>query len=563
MHKHKILKISPQNKELQNSLSKSLGVSKILSQLLINRGISSASAAKKFLKAQLSDLLDPFSFPDMYKAVSLITESAKKNEKIMIFGDYDVDGVTSAALLKNTLAKKGIKALHHLPHRVREGYGLNKETLQMLKGKDVKLLITADCGTSNFDEITELNKHNIKVIVTDHHQPQGEHVPSAAAIINPKLKNCAYKDKDLAGVGVAYKLCQALTGEDLREDLDLVSLGTIADVVPLVGENRIIAKAGLKKITEAKRTGIKALIEVSRIGRKEINSTFVSFILGPRINASGRMDTAETSFRLLTCNDKEEADQLAKTIDTYNRQRQKIESGIMEEAQAIIDSGQINIKDHKVIVVAKEGWHQGVLGIVASKLMDRFYRPTIAISMTDRLCKGSGRSIKNFHLFSALMECQELLENYGGHSHAVGLVVTRDNLEEFKDKINLLARKRLLLEDLLPSLEVDMALNLSDLSYSLVHELKRMEPFGSANPRPLFYTPGLKLKSEPAVLSRDTLKFWVTDGVLTYPVIGFGMGSFKSSLISASLIDLVYTPQIDNWRDDQAIILEAKEMIFK
>lgn len=562
MHKHKILKISPQNKELQNSLSKALGISKILSQLLINRGISSASAAKKFLKAELSDLLDPFSFPDMHKAVRLIEESAKKKEKIMIFGDYDVDGVTSTALLKNTLAKKGIKALHHLPHRVREGYGLNKKTLEMLKGKDIKLLVTADCGTSNFDEIEELNKHNIKVIVTDHHQPQGERVPSASAIINPKLKGCAYKDKDLAGVGVAYKLCQALTGEDLREDLDLVSLGTIADVVPLVGENRIIAKVGLKKITQAKRIGIKALIEVSRIGKKEINSTFVSFILGPRINASGRMDTAETSFRLLTSNDKEEADQLAKTIDTYNRQRQKIESGIMEEAQAIIE-GEMDFKERKVIVVAKEGWHQGVLGIVASKLMDRFYRPTIAISMTDRLCKGSGRSIKNFHLFSALMECEEILENYGGHSHAVGLVVLRDNLEEFKDKINLLANNRLSLEDLLPSLEIDMALNLSDLDYSLVDELKQMEPFGSANPRPLFYTSGLKLKSEPAVLSRDTLKFWVTDGELTYPVIGFGMGSFKASLINASQVDLVYTPQIDNWRDDQAIILEAKDMFFK
>jgi len=562
MHKHKILKISPENKELQNTLSKDLGISRILSQLLVNRGIRSVSAAKKFLRVNLSDLLDPFSFADMQKAVNLIVESAKKKEKIMIFGDYDVDGVTSAALLKNTLAKKGIPASHHLPHRVREGYGLNKKTLQMLKGQDIKLLITADCGTSNFDQIEELRKNNINVIVTDHHQPHGERAPRASAIINPKLKSCGYQDKDLAGVGVAYKLCQALTGDNLREDLDLVSLGTIADVVPLVGENRIIAKEGLKKLTQAKRTGIKALIEVSRIGKKEINSTFVSFILGPRINASGRVDTAETSFKLLTSDDKEEADQLARTIDTYNRQRQKIESGIMEEAQAIID-GEINFKEHKVIVLAKEGWHQGVLGIVASKLMDRFYRPTIAISLTEGLCKGSGRSIKNFHLFSALMECQEVLENYGGHSHAVGLVVTRDNLEEFKNKINLLAKNKLSLEDLLPSLEVDMALSLADLSQGLAHELKLMEPFGTANPRPLFYTPGLKLKGEPAVLSRDTLKFWVTDGKFTYPVIGFGMGSFKASLVNASQVDIVYTPQIDSWRDDDSIILEAKDMFFK
>jgi len=365
----------------------------------------------------------------------------------------------------------------------------------------------------------------------------------------------------LAGVGVVYKLCQAITGQTLADDLDLVSLGTIADVVPLTGENRIIAKEGLSRLSQTKRIGLQALIQTSGLRNRKMTSTFVSYILGPRINASGRMDTAEVALNLLMSAEKNKADELAKTVEAYNRERQKTEDKILEEAQGMIDR-EVNFKDHKIIVIAKEGWHQGVLGIVASKLMDRFYRPTILISKTSDMCKGSGRSIKNFHLFQALLDCQEFLHTFGGHSHAVGLVIAKDSIEDFKNKINRLAHERLRVEDLLPSLDIDMELSLSDLNETIITELEALEPIGIGNPQPLFYTRNLKLKDEPQLLGRDTLKFWVTDGYITYPAIGFGMSNFKYSLINADCFDLVYSPQADSWEGKTSLILEVKDIFF-
>ncbi|MFZ2938506.1 MAG: single-stranded-DNA-specific exonuclease RecJ [Candidatus Omnitrophota bacterium] len=562
MKSHKILNIHPADESLQNLLSKELKISKIVAQLLINRGIKNVPQADKFLNVKIQHFLDPYTFSDMKLAVDLIKKAAKNKEKVLICGDYDVDGITSVALLKNTFSGLGLKTSHYIPHRVNDGYGLNKNVVTIAKEKNIKLLVTADCGTSSYEEIKELRRQNRDVILTDHHEPSNCNLPEASAIINPKIKNCPYKFKDLAGVGVAFKLCQALTGSALIDDLDLVSLGTIADVVPLVDENRIIVKEGLLRLTMAKRTGIKSLIEVSRINDREINSTFVSFILGPRINASGRMDTAETALSLLMSQDKEEADIFAKSVDTYNRERQKVEARILEEAQDLINK-EINFKEHKIIILAKEGWHQGVLGIVAAKLADRFYRPTIVISLSGNLCKGSGRSIKNFHLFHALLECKEHLETFGGHSHAIGLLITKDNIKGFKEKINQLAKEKLKIEDLLPGLDVDMELDLDSLTEGLAQEIKALEPFGTGNSEPLFFARNLKLKGQPQVLSRDTLKFWVTDGNVTCSVIAFGMGSLKDSLLNAECLDLVYSLAIDNWRQQNTLILQAKDLFFR
>ncbi|MCU0651679.1 MAG: single-stranded-DNA-specific exonuclease RecJ [Candidatus Omnitrophica bacterium] len=562
MQSHKILNIHSLHSKLQDTLSKELKISKVLAQVLINRGIKSIQEAEEFLKIDPKNLIDPYSFRHMHTAVSLIKKALKDQEKVMLCGDYDVDGITSLALLKGTFSKLGLDTLHYIPHRVKDGYGLNKTAVELARQKKVKLLITVDSGTTSFSEVEELRRSGIEVIITDHHEPAHDRLPDASAIINPKIKGSAYKFKELAGVGVAYKLCQALTNKVLAEELDLVALGTIADVVSLTGENRIIAKLGLECLSNTKRIGIKSLVEASRLRSKEINSTFVSFILGPRLNASGRMDSAEASLNLLLSQDKEEADILAKSIDALNRQRQKIESGILEEAHDLI-SREVNFKDHKIIVVAKEGWHQGVLGIVASKLADKFFRPTIVISLSENLCKGSGRSIKNFHLFHALRDCAEHLESFGGHAHAVGLIVSRGNIENFKKEINRLAKERLRVEDLLPSVDIDMELSLADLSSSLAQELQTLEPFGTGNREPLFYSRNLKLKGEPQVLSRDTLKFWVTDEEITYPVIGFGMASFKESLINAASLDLVYILGIDTWQGDESIILEAKDIFFK
>jgi len=561
MHAHKILHIPSPNHALQKVLRQELGISQILAQLLINRGIAEPAGCRAFLDAKLDDLLDPFAFSQMPKAVELIRKALSHKHRVMVFGDYDVDGVTALALIKTTLAKMGMDVVHYVPHRLKEGYGIGKNILRLVKEKGVKLLITADCGTNSFQEIKELRNQGIEVIVTDHHEPVNASLPGASAIINPKIHGSQYPYKDLAGVGVAYKLCQAITGEELAEELDLVSLGTVADVVPLTGENRILVKEGLMRIANTRRPGLQALLELSGIKDKKITATFVSYILGPRINASGRMDTADIALQLILTESKHKAEELAGLIEQYNRQRQKVESKIMEEAQHLIDK-EINFKKHKVIVIAKEDWHQGVLGIVASKLADRFYRPTILISLSEGVCKGSGRSIKNFHLFHALVECRQFLSNFGGHAHAVGLVITKDNIADFRDKINRLAEEKLRLEDLLPRLEVDMEVGFMDLDERIIAELAMLEPFGTGNPEPLLYTRNLSLKGEMQVLGRETLKFWVTDGAVTYQAIGFGMSYFKESLASAQHFDLVYTPRMDSWRGDDSVILEVKDMFL-
>jgi single-stranded-DNA-specific exonuclease len=550
MHANRILNIASANPHLQDTFSKELGISKILAQILLNRGIKNTKEAEKFLNVKLDHLLDPYSLPNMHKAVGRIRHAAQNKERVMIFSDYDVDGIT------------GLDTIHYLPHRINDGYGLNRNIVNIARQNKISLLITADCATNDHEEIRELRRHKIDVIVTDHHEPLNSDMPLAHSIVNPKLKESTYKYKDLAGVGVAYKLCQAISGEMLFKDLDLVCLGTIADVVPLIGENRIIAKSGLSRISETERLGLKALIEISGIKNKKITSTFVSYILGPRLNASGRMDTAATALNLLLSQIESEARNLAKIIEAHNRQRQKIESEILQEAEALIDK-EINFKEHKIIVLAKEGWHPGVLGIVASKLADKFYRPTIVISKVGQFCKGSGRSIKNFHLFKALSECRGLLKTFGGRSHAAGLVISRDSIEDFKHKINRLAAEKLFLEDLIPRIDIDMELSLSDLNESVVTELEALEPFGTGNPEPLFITRKLRLKGEPQGLGRNTLKFWASDGNITCEVIGYGIGDFKDSLVNADYFDLVYIPRIDNWHGERTLLLEVDDIFFR
>jgi len=562
MSTHKILRLATSHIHLQNQLSKELGISKILAQILVNRKVNSPAEGEKFLKSSIGDLFNPNLFTDMPKAINLVRKARENKERVMVFGDYDVDGITSTVLVKNTLASLGLDVLHHIPHRITEGYGLNKEIINFAKENKVKLMVTADCGTANHKEIDGLRQAGIDVIVTDHHEPQGLNLPAASSMINPKLKHSGYPYRDLAGVGVAYKFCQAITNSLLSEDIDLVTLGTIADSVPLNGENRIIAREGLSRMGQTRRPGLRALIENAGIENKKFNSTYVSFIIAPRLNAAGRMSNAETSLKLLMSRDMGEAQGFAKELEQFNRQRQKVESKILEEAEAMINR-EINFKEQKVIVIAKEDWHQGVLGIVASKLSDRFYRPAIVISLNENLCKGSARSIKNFHLFDALVDCKELLDSFGGHAHAAGLLITKDNIDDFRKSINKLAHDRLKIEDLLPSMDIDMELPLSELNEKMVRELEALEPFGMACPEPLFYTRSLKLKGEPQSLSRQTLKFWVTDGVATCQVIGFGMSSLLDSLMQADSFDLVYTAKIDSWREDDSLILEAKDIFFK
>ena len=324
MSSHKILRLATPHIHLQNQLSKELGISKILAQVLVNRKVNSPAEAEKFLRAGINDLFSPYLFSDMPKAVALVKKAVEYKEKVMVFGDYDVDGITSTVIVKNTLLALGLDVLHHIPHRIKEGYGLNKEIVHFAKENKVKLMITADCGIANHQEVEGLRQANIDVIVTDHHEPQGVGLPAASSMINPKLKHAGYPFRDLAGVGVAYKFCQAISNASLSEDLDLVTLGTIADSVPLNGENRIIAREGLLRLPDTKREGLRAIMDNAKIKNKKFNSTYVSFIIAPRLNAPGRMDNAEVSLKLLMCQSIQEAQDFAGELEKFNRQRQKI-----------------------------------------------------------------------------------------------------------------------------------------------------------------------------------------------------------------------------------------------
>jgi single-stranded-DNA-specific exonuclease len=558
---HRILRVARPG-ALTARLSKELDISPLTAQLLVNRGISAADEAVSFLNPSLGDLSPPGSFGDMPKAVELVRKAARAREKVLVCGDYDVDGITALALIKEALAGLGLDALTHMPHRIKEGYGLSRQAVSLAKSEKVKLVITADCGTSNHREVEELRRNNISVVITDHHEPSAEALPGAEAIINPKAGKGEGGFRELAGVGVAHKFCQGFSGSPLYEYLDLVALGTIADVVPLRGENRILVKEGLKRLAATKRPGLNALMDRSGLKREKFSTTSVSFILGPRLNASGRMESAQASLDLLLSRDHAQAGALAEEIEQYNRARQKAESRIMDEAQALIDRD-VNFKEHKIIVIAKENWHKGVLGIVASKLADRFYRPAIVISLEEELCKGSGRSIKNFHLFSALKDCKGLLHAFGGHAHAAGLVITRESIDDFRAEINRLAHERLSIEDLLPSVEVDMEIGLGELNEEVAGQIARLEPFGAGNPEPLFLTRNLTLRGRPQGLSRETLKFWATDGKHTFQAIGFGLKGMLDSLLNAQSFDLVYYPRLDTWLDETTLLLEVKDIVFR
>jgi single-stranded-DNA-specific exonuclease len=559
----KILSIAVSSPELCASLCKSLKISPLTAQLLVNRGIKTLSQAEDFLNPRLDSLHDPFSFREMSLAVNVVKNAARQKHKVLIYSDYDVDGVTSIAVLKRALGSMGISASHYIPHRIKEGYGLNAGILELVKQQGVKLVITADCGTNSTGIIAQLRSSGVEVIVTDHHEVSfsGDH--PASALINAKSTGESYPYRDLAGVGAAFKLSQAVTGEALSQELDIVSLGTIADSVPLTGENRIFAKEGMARIATTTRPGLRSLMDVGGLNGREINAECVSFILAPRINASGRMDTAERSVQLLMCEDGARAEELAKELESFNRQRQKTEAKMLEEARAIIDR-EVNVKDHTVIVVAKAGWHAGCLGIVASKIADKFYRPAIVITLDESgKCRGSGRSVGGFHLFAGLSHCQSLLDNFGGHQHAVGMSILEENIAEFRAKLNRFAFEKLALQESIPSLHVDMEIPLSALTPECIAEFERLDPFGEGNPQPLFYSRDLFVKGQSRVLGRQALKFWVTDGSCAYPAIGFGMGSLKESLDSSAGLAMAYRPKIDRWQGQESVILEVKEISLK
>ena len=551
--------IQPQNPLLQKNISDALGIHPIISQLLINRQITSVSQAKMFLLADMASLHNPFLLTDMDVAVARIKLAQIQSEKILIYGDYDVDGVTSSALLRRLLNQLGVQAINYIPHRMEEGYGLNQEVAEFAKSQKIHLLITVDCGINAFAPIEALNAAGVDVIVIDHHEPEGDKLPPALAVIDPKREDCLYPFKSLSAVGLVAKLMQAILGHISLEDLDLVALGTVADVVPLLGENRIFVKNGLSCIERTNKPGLKALLEVAKIAGKKMKPYYIGFILGPRLNAAGRMDSAAVSLDLLLSDNPADAYALACSLEAHNLSRQKMQGEVVEEALAMIEADEV-LKAQDIIVVYKQGWHKGVLGIVASRIVDKYYRPTVVISVEDGMGTGSARSVEGFHLHEALTSCAAILENYGGHKRAAGLRLKYDNIEPFREAINDFARLSLPAEKFIPSLEIDCEIPLSVIDLNFVEIISSMEPHGEGNPAPVFCSRRLTVKSPPSLLGKGTIKFWVTDGVKTISVVGFGMGSFKDMVKLGAQVDLVYTLSIDDWNKDPTVQLMLKDI---
>ena len=557
MNKKWIIKAS--DPQLQKKLSDALRIHPIIAQLLENRQITTIEQARRFLISDLSMLHNPFLLKDMDRAVERIQKAQTNNEKILIYGDYDVDGVTSSALLRRVFKRLGITAVNYIPHRMEEGYGLNDGIVEFARNLNVHLIITVDCGINAFGPIAAITQAGMDVIVIDHHELDGEKIPPALAVIDPKRTDCLYPFKNLSAVGLVAKLAQALFGFFPEEDLDLVALGTVADVVPLYCENRIFVKMGLPLIEKSKKHGLQALLETAKISGKKMKPYYIGFILGPRLNAAGRMDSATVALDLLLSEDPIQALALAQNLEEHNQTRQKMQSTVVEEALSIIEN-QEGLKDQQIIVVYKEGWHKGVLGIVASRIVDKYYRPTVVISLENGMGTGSARSIEGFHLHEALTSCAGSLENYGGHKRAAGLRLRQENIEGFCQAINNFAREVFKDQPLIPTLDIDCEIPLSSVDLSMVELIESMEPHGEGNPVPVFCSRRLTVKSSAALLGRDTLKFWVSDGGKTYSAVGFGMGALKDQVRMGSQLDLAYSLGIDDWNKAPVVQLMIKDI---
>ncbi|NPV52823.1 MAG: DHH family phosphoesterase [Firmicutes bacterium] len=557
--------------QLAGELARSVGVSRIVAQVLINRGIATPRDAEAFLRADSADLYNPFLMKDMEAAALRISAAIKRGEKIRVYGDYDVDGITSTALLVMALRQLGARVDWHLPHRLDEGYGLNLESVKKAVADGVSLLVTVDCGISALEEVSAASELGLDVIVTDHHEPQSQ-IPCALAVVDPKRPDCNYPFRALAGVGVAFKLVQAVAttlggmfgGPELANDyLDIVALGTIADVAPLVEENRIIAKYGLQRLQSTRNQGLKALLAVSGIncgtggpnndsiagstsgnggvnsngggsnsssvGGRGLTAWHVSFALAPRINAAGRMGSPDYALELLLSEDPGRAEELARMLNAENQARQDVEMSILGEAIArVAEEGRAG---DKVIVLAREGWHPGVIGIVASRVVEEYSRPAILITLEGEEGKGSGRSISCFNLHQALTMCDDLLERYGGHALAVGLGIRRENIDAFRRKINEIADGLISESDLVPEIDVDARLDLAEVSLDLVSQLEALAPFGAGNPYPLFVCDDMSVLEYRTVGSEGRhLKLKLGAGSAVHDAIAFGMGSIAANL---------------------------------
>ena len=523
-----------------------LGISEVTAGLLVNRGITDPDKARAFLKPSLSHLHDPFLLKDMEKAAVRIRQAVMSGEKIVIYGDYDADGITSSAVLSLYLRSLGAEADVYIPSRQDEGYGLHAESLQSVLEQGARRLITVDCGISAIEEVQQFNRH-MDIIITDHHVP-GADLPDAYAVINPKIPDQQYPFKELAGVGVAAKLIQALGGlEALSLYLDLIAIGTIADIVPLTDENRIFAALGIRQINEKPRPGISALLRALNRDGKAVDAGIISYSIGPCLNAPGRMTTFHAGYDLITSGNVGQALSLARELVEQNQLRKETESKILDSALEHM-ARQVDLAHDRVIVTAGENWHPGVIGIVASRIVERYNRPAIVLSLDDDEATGSARSIQGFHMYEALLSCKDLLTRFGGHELAAGLGMDKSNIDEFRKRICAYADEVLDEEALVPRYFYDGMLKHDQITPDLLDEIDLLAPFGCGNPVPKFFLDSAVVESCQLVGKESNhIKLSLSLGQRTWDAVGFGMGETGKDLQQGCRVNLITSLKRNEW----------------
>jgi len=546
-------------------LVSTLGIPPIIANILLDRNINSEEQIRSFFKSHWSDSYDPYLLKGMDTAVKRIIKAVQEKEKIFIYGDYDVDGITSVSLLKIFLDRLGGDVHFYIPDRLTEGYGLSDSGISKAAEKNATLLITVDCGIKGVDEINKARDIGVDTIICDHHEP-GAVLPPAIAILNPKQKGCTYPFKELAGVGVAFKLVQGvskylnLKEEYSKQYLDLVALGTAADIVPLVDENRLFVKEGLKSINRAERVGVRCLIKTAGLTGRRISTGQIVFMLAPRLNAAGRVGSAERGVRLLITENEQQAANLAQILESENRVRKNIDEKTFNEAREMLEAV-YDVQEDRIVVLAKEGWHPGVIGIVASRISEEINRPVVMISIEDSVGKGSARSIKEFDMYSALSLCKKNLIQFGGHKYAAGLTIDEVKIDEFREQLKAISLDMISDDALVKTINIDMQISLSDIDDSLVTYLKLFEPYGPKNMRPVFMSQNLQVIGTPRIVGNNHLKFKVRENNKIFDAIGFNLGDLMYRLSPGeNNLDMVYIIEENYWNGKTQTQLRVKDI---
>jgi len=546
-------------------LSRESRIPYTIARILINRGIETPEQVERFFNPSNTHLHDPFLMRDMEPAVERIVKALGRRERIAIYGDYDVDGITAASMLYLFLKDLGGDVVPYIPNRQNEGYGISETGILELGKGGAGLIVSVDCGITSIAEARIARSHGIDLIISDHHEP-GDLLPEALAVCDPKREGCEYPFKELSGVGVAYKIAQGivqrlnLETEYTEKYMDLVALGSAADIVPLVDENRVFVKLGLEKINNQPEVGLASLIETAGIKAGKIEVGDIVFGIAPRINAVGRLGSALRAVKLLTTRDRAFSREVAGVLEDENRRRKDIDNTTLEEAVAEIGRT-MDPFDARSIVLSREGWHPGVIGIVASRLIERYYRPTVMITIENGQGKGSARAIAKFDIYQALKACSDLLLQFGGHKYAAGLTIAAENIPAFKKRFEHVCREMIPEEDLVPKIKIESEISLDEITGEVVGSLKRFAPFGPKNNRPNFFSRGLEVLDVPRIVGSNHLKFRAGQGGVSFDAIGFNLGQQISRLSNGSrTIEMVYAVEENEYNGRKSVQLRIKDL---